>query len=170
MQKRRCRYDVDEKRNTSWKRLSENESTIFLEEISLVPKSGAPGGDRCPPSEDWDVCGTACQLTCENPKPRICTLPCVIGCQCKPGLLRNESGDCVPKESCPADGPESCSPHEEWNDCGTACPLTCENPEPRVCTKECIPYSNFWRYILSRKNVTSPVEGTSSCENSDCLT
>ncbi|XP_076660872.1 serine protease inhibitor swm-1-like [Halictus rubicundus] len=106
--------------------------------INRLTNQGAPGGDRCPPSEDWDVCGTACQLTCENPKPRICTLPCVIGCQCKPGLLRNESGDCVPKESCPADGPESCSPHEEWNDCGTACPLTCENPEPRVCTKECV--------------------------------
>ncbi|XP_076648246.1 zonadhesin-like isoform X2 [Halictus rubicundus] len=105
-----------------------------------VPKQWCPpaGGNRCPPNEDWSLCGTACPLTCKNSKPRICTLPCVIGCQCKPGLLRNESGDCVPKESCPADGPESCSPHEEWNDCGTACPLTCENPEPRVCTKECV--------------------------------
>ncbi|KOX75258.1 hypothetical protein WN51_13299 [Melipona quadrifasciata] len=28
----------------------------------------------------------------------------------------------------------NCPPNEMWNDCGTACPPTCEDPNPEICT------------------------------------
>lgn len=28
--------------------------------------------------------------------------------------------------------------HESYTTCGTACPLTCENPTPGICTKQCV--------------------------------
>ncbi|XP_073968282.1 chymotrypsin inhibitor-like [Bombus fervidus] len=33
----------------------------------------------------------------------------------------------------------SCPANEVWNDCGTACPLTCEDPNPGICTVQCVP-------------------------------
>nr|XP_033324493.1 chymotrypsin inhibitor-like [Megalopta genalis] len=54
----------------------------------------------CPPNEVWNDCGTACPKTCENPNPQICTEQCVIGCQCKDGLVRNKNWKCVPKWKC----------------------------------------------------------------------
>ncbi|XP_076637005.1 chymotrypsin inhibitor-like [Colletes latitarsis] len=30
-----------------------------------------------------------------------------------------------------------CPKHEIWNDCGTSCPPTCENPRPEICNMMC---------------------------------
>ncbi|XP_078046671.1 chymotrypsin inhibitor-like [Augochlora pura] len=35
-------------------------------------------------------------------------------------------------------GHRVCPFNEVWNDCGTACPLTCTDPEPRPCTMQCV--------------------------------
>ncbi|XP_015127327.1 chymotrypsin-elastase inhibitor ixodidin [Diachasma alloeum] len=34
---------------------------------------------------------------------------------------------------------QRCPPNEVWNSCGTRCPLTCREPGPRPCTRECVP-------------------------------
>ncbi|KAH0948343.1 hypothetical protein HN011_009229 [Eciton burchellii] len=54
----------------------------------------------CPENQEWKSCGTACPPTCSNPNPQICTLQCVIGCQCKNGYLLNPSGHCVLPSEC----------------------------------------------------------------------
>ncbi|KAK2575929.1 hypothetical protein KPH14_007292 [Odynerus spinipes] len=55
---------------------------------------------RCSRNEQWTDCGTACPPTCEDPNPSICTEQCVIGCQCKPGYLRNANRRCVKESEC----------------------------------------------------------------------
>ncbi|XP_076163641.1 chymotrypsin inhibitor [Ptiloglossa arizonensis] len=55
---------------------------------------------ECPPHEVWNECGTACPPTCEKPYPTICTLQCVIGCQCRKGLVRSKCGKCIPPSEC----------------------------------------------------------------------
>ncbi|XP_076298597.1 serine protease inhibitor swm-1-like [Lasioglossum baleicum] len=103
-----------------------------------IPPNWCPNGNQtCSPNENWNECGTACPPTCDNPKPTFCTEQCVQGCQCKPGLVRNKWGQCVLEHWCP-NGNQTCPPHEEWNECGTACPPTCKNPNPEVCTLQCV--------------------------------
>ncbi|KAL9916903.1 chymotrypsin inhibitor [Glossina fuscipes fuscipes] len=55
---------------------------------------------ECGPNEEFTNCGTACPATCDRPRPEICTQQCVIGCQCKNGLLRNSAGRCVRSSGC----------------------------------------------------------------------
>ncbi|XP_011299063.1 chymotrypsin inhibitor-like [Fopius arisanus] len=31
-----------------------------------------------------------------------------------------------------------CRRNEVWTSCGTACPPTCRNPRPRICTRQCV--------------------------------
>ncbi|VDP35060.1 unnamed protein product [Heligmosomoides polygyrus] len=54
---------------------------------------------RCLDSEVYSTCGTACEPSCKNPNPQICTLQCVIGCQCRKGFFRDDQKVCVAK--CP---------------------------------------------------------------------
>ncbi|KAL6234628.1 hypothetical protein BDW75DRAFT_231017 [Aspergillus navahoensis] len=56
----------------------------------------------CNEYEDHKDCGSACHPTCETfeDEVNICTLQCVIGCYCKEGLYRTESGTCVPGDMC----------------------------------------------------------------------
>ncbi|KIH43092.1 trypsin Inhibitor like cysteine rich domain protein [Ancylostoma duodenale] len=52
---------------------------------------------QCKANEVFTDCGSACEPSCKNPKPEICTEQCVVGCQCKPGFFRNDQGACVAK-------------------------------------------------------------------------
>ncbi|KAL4743810.1 hypothetical protein BDV11DRAFT_165967 [Aspergillus similis] len=58
-----------------------------------------------PPCNEYEVhkdCGSACHPTCETfeDEVNICTLQCVVGCYCKDGLYRTESGTCVSGDNC----------------------------------------------------------------------
>ncbi|KAI5637847.1 trypsin inhibitor like cysteine rich domain-containing protein [Phthorimaea operculella] len=61
--------------------------------------------DKCPveqcfnANEVYDLCNAACEPSCADPLP-ICSQVCTAGCVCAPGLLRNETGDCVTADKC----------------------------------------------------------------------
>ncbi|XP_019884999.2 anther-specific proline-rich protein APG-like [Camponotus floridanus] len=63
------------------------------------PSPPPPPPPKCPKNEIYKTCGTACQPSCQKPKP-ICNLLCVKGCFCKNGLLRNKWGKCVKPYNC----------------------------------------------------------------------
>ncbi|XP_076686494.1 chymotrypsin-elastase inhibitor ixodidin-like isoform X2 [Andrena cerasifolii] len=58
---------------------------------------------RCRKNEVYTDCGSACPATCARPNPGPCTLQCVQGCFCKPGLVRDSNGKCVPPSECECD-------------------------------------------------------------------
>ncbi|XP_072174259.1 scavenger receptor cysteine-rich domain-containing protein DMBT1-like [Diadema setosum] len=93
----------------------------------------------CPSGMTYNRCGTACPATCDNPGPQICTRQCVAGCFCPAGTVLEQPGGqrCVPLEECPS-GPEDCPSGMTYNRCGTACPATCDNPGPQICTRQCV--------------------------------
>jgi len=94
----------------------------------------------CGENEEYTNCGTACPLTCDNldNPPKACTKQCVIGCHCQKGYVRNAQGKCVLPEQCPSKA--VCGKNQEYQECGTACPLTCDNLDnpPKVCTLQCV--------------------------------
>jgi hypothetical protein len=108
--------------------------------------SPTPSTLECPGVKEYRECGTACPLTCDNINTTIvCTLQCVQGCFCPSGLV--EYGEhCVPPQFCPSviprpsptPGAPQCPGVKEFDGCGTACPLTCDNPGPLICTLQCV--------------------------------
>lgn len=90
----------------------------------------------CGPNSVFNECGSACEPTCRDPKPKTCTLQCVVGCECKPGFFRNDQNECVAE--CDNASSNVCAENEEFKQCGTACEPTCENPNPLVCTLQCL--------------------------------
>ncbi|XP_015109674.1 inducible metalloproteinase inhibitor protein [Diachasma alloeum] len=96
--------------------------------------------DRC------TLCGSACPLTCARPNPGICTLQCIVNtCECERGYVRNAEGQCVRPNQCPANRePTECTrrctggPYDRCTLCGSACPLSCDRPNPRICTLQCL--------------------------------
>ncbi|XP_003696076.1 chymotrypsin inhibitor [Apis florea] len=57
-------------------------------------------GEECGPNEVFSTCGSACAPTCAEPKARVCTMQCIIGCKCQEGFLRNGEGACVLPQNC----------------------------------------------------------------------
>ncbi|RWR99016.1 cysteine-rich venom protein 6-like isoform X4 [Dinothrombium tinctorium] len=62
----------------------------------------ASDASQCRLDEYFVTCGSACEDTCANIniRPRICTLQCLIGCQCRGDLVRNANGECVNRNQC----------------------------------------------------------------------
>uniref|UniRef100_T1KUK2 TIL domain-containing protein n=1 Tax=Tetranychus urticae TaxID=32264 RepID=T1KUK2_TETUR len=56
--------------------------------------------DPCPTDRVYNPCGSACPLTCAQPKKGKCNRMCVPGCFCKPGLYENAAGNCVTLDEC----------------------------------------------------------------------
>merc|ERR1711936_782228 len=54
---------------------------------------------HCPFNQIWQECGTACPKKCGEEEPFICTMNCVIGCQCPPGYWEDVDGSCVEDDS-----------------------------------------------------------------------
>lgn len=94
--------------------------------------------DQCQPAcgrnEVFLECGTACEPTCNDPNPTVCTFQCVTGCQCKIGFVRNNQGVCVTEDQCV----RTCKINETFKTCGTACEPSCANPRPGLCPAICI--------------------------------
>ncbi|KOB74966.1 putative scavenger receptor cysteine-rich protein isoform 1, partial [Operophtera brumata] len=61
--------------------------------------------EECEPclndNEVYDSCNAGCEPSCNDPEP-ICTKICMGGCVCAPGLFRNETGECISVDKCPA--------------------------------------------------------------------
>ncbi|KAJ8724345.1 hypothetical protein PYW08_015819 [Mythimna loreyi] len=105
--------------------------------ITNVPEAldSACGGD---PNAVYSTCPSACERTCENPDPQICTLQCLEpGCVCKPGYLKSARGKCIKLEACP-DSACGGDPNAVYSTCPSACERTCENPDPQICTLQCL--------------------------------
>ncbi|TMS37079.1 hypothetical protein L596_004092 [Steinernema carpocapsae] len=93
----------------------------------------------CDPNEHFTACGTECEPTCSEPFPAFCTDHCVVDvCQCAPGFVRDTNNKCVLFSECLEVDDSSCGRFEKFQSCGTACEPTCENPEPKDCTQQCI--------------------------------
>ncbi|KAJ8724346.1 hypothetical protein PYW08_015820 [Mythimna loreyi] len=97
--------------------------------------NSACGGD---PNAVYSTCPSACERTCENPDPQICTLQCLEpGCVCKPGYVKSAGGKCIKLEACP-DSACGGDPNAVYSTCPSACERTCENPDPQICTLQCL--------------------------------
>ncbi|PRD33210.1 UNVERIFIED_CONTAM: Vwf [Trichonephila clavipes] len=91
----------------------------------------------CGENEEFQLCSSACPQTCSNIfKPAApCPFPCVKGCCCKPGFVRDATGRCILPNFCPV----VCGENEEFLECGTACPVNCSNRfHERVCAAGCV--------------------------------
>uniref|UniRef100_A0A182PDJ4 TIL domain-containing protein n=1 Tax=Anopheles epiroticus TaxID=199890 RepID=A0A182PDJ4_9DIPT len=108
-----------------------------------------PENDGCPPNEEWQWCGISCEEYCNRPPVVVCpSLECIDGCFCKPGFYREwkDGGACIRRSDCPTcsfvrPAPSTtCGPNEVFQECGTACPKTCENRNEQAtpCTKQCV--------------------------------
>ncbi|KAK9394610.1 IgGFc-binding protein [Crotalus adamanteus] len=54
----------------------------------------------CPANSQYELCGTRCAATCENPQlPLMCRAPCGEGCICNPGFILS-GNQCVPLQEC----------------------------------------------------------------------
>ncbi|XP_054714544.1 SCO-spondin-like [Uloborus diversus] len=78
---------------------------------------------KCPPKGGENPPTGQPPVQCDPPKcPKVCkidysTKPCP-SCKCQ-------------------NSPGKCGKNEEYSDCGTHCPLTCKEPEPRPCNRKC---------------------------------
>ncbi|XP_077288741.1 zonadhesin-like [Arctopsyche grandis] len=90
--------------------------------------------------------------TCEFPEFANCDAPCRIkGCQCKKGYVKNKGGKCILLSQCP--NRQCAGQNEEYLDCGTGCPATCENRIKKIAcpNKNCVP-GCFCKNGFVRKN------------------
>ena len=54
----------------------------------------------CSGGKEWQDCGTACPLTCDNYNTTIaCTEQCVSGCFCPQGMV-DYNGECIAPSEC----------------------------------------------------------------------
>lgn len=58
----------------------------------------------CSPNEEYNVCGTSCEQTCQEigAAPRLCNHMCVVGCFCVAGYVRpnGQSNSCIKEADC----------------------------------------------------------------------
>jgi len=92
----------------------------------------------CERHEEWSDCGNPlCEKTCDTYDDECTIFPfrCEAYCYCEEGYVRNSERECIEIDHCP---PSECCKHEHYEDCGTACPETCDDHgELKVCTEQC---------------------------------
>ncbi|GFQ77865.1 mucin-19 [Trichonephila clavata] len=102
------------------------------------------GQSFCPPNEEVVECINFCN-TCEDGDTWYGE-ECIPGCDCLPGYLRNDYGECIPRELCPLPEEENypvCPPNEHFDECFAHCQKNCGNLNqniicPAVCISGCI--------------------------------
>ncbi|XP_019849112.1 PREDICTED: kielin/chordin-like protein isoform X2 [Amphimedon queenslandica] len=109
--------------------------------VCVEPSQCPSNTPTCTNGKSYTECGTECPLTCENKdKHTGCADVCVAGCFCPTGMvLLNDA--CVEPSQCPSNTP-TCTNGKRYTECGTECPLTCENKDkniicPLVCVAGC---------------------------------
>ncbi|XP_070383639.1 hemocytin-like isoform X3 [Dermacentor albipictus] len=85
---------------------------------------------------DYNLCETACPLTCGQPIPRFCSMECVKGCSCPPGYVidpRRRTKSCISARWCPP----KCPAKARFRLCVSTCEPRCDTPRPKKCVKRC---------------------------------
>ncbi|XP_053977587.1 chymotrypsin inhibitor-like [Hylaeus volcanicus] len=77
---------------------------LFLVVVAVAYTAAFPEGQEasqeCGPNEVFNACGSACVDTCERRATPVCTMNCVVGCQCMDGYVRNKENKCVLTRDC----------------------------------------------------------------------
>ncbi|VDP20589.1 unnamed protein product [Soboliphyme baturini] len=60
------------------------------------------GQHKCGENEQYLVCGSACEPTCQSlrSKQKECAENCVNRCFCRLGYVRDRHNKCIPKDKC----------------------------------------------------------------------
>ncbi|WKY12434.1 hypothetical protein Q1695_003765 [Nippostrongylus brasiliensis] len=106
-------------------------------------------------------CGTACEPSCKNPNPTVCTLQCILNvCQCKQGFYRNSNNTCV--DSC---AKEPCGDNEQRGNSSGTCEPTCSDRNPEVCLSSATSSVGICQCKMGyiRINATGPCIPTREC-------
>ncbi|XP_026322756.1 zonadhesin-like [Hyposmocoma kahamanoa] len=91
----------------------------------------------CPPNEEFYPCTTACPPNCMHPETDVvCTKQCVIGCDCKPGYLRNRFKICIEADSVECIKEQCVNENEVFDNCRKECQPTCADRKP-ICHYNC---------------------------------
>ncbi|KFM75510.1 Tissue factor pathway inhibitor, partial [Stegodyphus mimosarum] len=93
------------------------------------------GLQACGENQEYQECGTACPLTCnnyENP-PKICPLMCISGCHCVKGFVKTNDGRCVKPEHCPNQDVPVCEQEKVVGPCRAGFRRFFFNKETRQC-------------------------------------
>ncbi|TKR88760.1 hypothetical protein L596_012955 [Steinernema carpocapsae] len=114
---------------------------------------------ECGPNEYFNNCG-GCDNLCSEYGPTMCPQLCGENgaCRCDTGFARNEEGECIPREQCPA---LPCGKNEVFEVCG-GCEHYCNEEEPICslgCTHgACVCAPGFYRDYLDGKNECAKTE------------
>jgi hypothetical protein len=137
---------------------------VFVPDVN-----GTQSNETCAENQVFNACGTACPDTCTNKDtPRACTRQCVIGCVCAEGYVLESDADdaaCVKVEDCSS----QCGENQEYQECGTACPDTCENKGTvRPCTLQCV-QGCFCKsgYVLESAGENAACVAEGQCESKE---
>ncbi|XP_077290871.1 zonadhesin-like [Arctopsyche grandis] len=101
-----------------------------------IPAENCPCRKCYGANEEYSHCRGHCDTHCNDLPDKICHTACIPGCICKKGYARDSRGHCIPIKNCIP----KCGKNEQYTECGTACPDTCDDwRTPTACIQVCVP-------------------------------
>ncbi|KAL3984732.1 Trypsin Inhibitor like cysteine rich domain family protein [Acanthocheilonema viteae] len=99
------------------------------------------------PLKNFQICGSACPVGCNNQIAGFCGIQCIPGCFCRnPYILQdayNLNSQCILPHQCQSSTIQQhiCSdPRKEWTHCFSyECARSCSNPEAKCTSSDCTP-------------------------------